>query len=110
MSVILGDTLTKDLTTHNPTTGQVQDADVIPTCQVFGGDVDIPILTPIVVKRVGQIGDYRVSFVVSAANGFAIGGSYDIIVSVTVAGITAKARIASFSVERETVISGPIRL
>lgn len=95
----LDQTITKDFTCHNPTNGQVQDADIIPTCEIFENTTDVPILTPVVTKRAILIGDYRVTFVTSAANGFELGKSYNIIVTATVAGITAKSRIASFEIE-----------
>jgi hypothetical protein len=95
----LGDRITFDFTTHNPITGQITDADVIPTCEVFEDDTDIPILTPTVVKRVAKTGNYRLTFLSSAANGFELGKSYNVIVSATVAGTTAKARVGSFAIE-----------
>jgi hypothetical protein len=98
----IGDLITLDFTTHNPNTAQVQDADFIPTCQVFEDAADIPILTPLVVKRSGLTGDYRTTFTASAANGFEVDKSYNVIVEVTVIGITAKARIASFALEPVT--------
>lgn len=95
----LGDSITLDFTTHNPFTAQVQNADVLPTSQVFENDTDVPILTPLVVQRAGQIGTYRLTFVASAANGFEIDRAYNVDVEATVAGRTARARIASFNLE-----------
>ena len=95
----LGDSITLDFTTHNPITGQVQDADALPASEVFEDATDTPILTPTVTKRVGLTGDYRMTFVASAANGFEVDKSYNVIVTATAAGITAKARIASFNLE-----------
>ena len=95
----IGDSITLDFTTHNPVTGQVQDADVLPTSQVFEDATDIPILTPVVTKRGVLLGDYRLTFVASAANGFEVDKSYNVVVAATVAGVTAKARIASFKIE-----------
>ena len=57
---------------------------------------DIPLLTPVVVKRVGQTGDYRITFVASAANGFVVGNSYNVIADATVGGVTSKAVNDSF--------------
>lgn len=95
----LGDTITYDFTTGNPLTGQVQDADALPTAQVFEDDNDVPVLAPVVVSRVGLVGNYRLTFDATAANGFEVGGSYNVIAQAVVAGITAKARIASFRIE-----------
>lgn len=96
----IGDSVTLDFTTHNPITGQVQDADVLPTSEVFEDATDTPILTPTVTKRAGLTGDYRVTFVTSAANGFEVDKSYNVIAAATVVGITAKARIASFNLNQ----------
>jgi len=94
----IDEAVTLDFTSHNPLTGQVSDADFLPTCEIFEDATDVPILTPVSTKRVGATGDYRVSFVTSPANGFEIGKSYNVIVTVTVVGVTAKARIDSFQV------------
>ena len=100
MSYKLDESITLDFTTSNPITGQVQDADIIPTAQVFENTIDVPILTPAVVKRATLTGDYRLTFLTSAANGFEVDKSYNVIVEATVAGVTAKARIASFNLEK----------
>ena len=96
MSLKLGDTIVIDFTTHNPATGAVSDADSTPTCQVFKDATDTPILTPTVVKRTGQTGNYRVSIAVTAGNNFAVGSSFNVIVAATVNTFQAKARIAMF--------------
>ena len=95
----LNDNITLDFTTHNPTTGDVSDADSLPICEVFEEASDTPILTPTVVKRSGKTGDYRVTFVADNANGFEENKAYNVIATVVVGGKTAKARIASFSLE-----------
>lgn len=95
----LGESITLDFTLHNPTFGWVQDADVLPTSQVFEDDIDVAILTPLVTKRAALTGDYRLTFIASAANGFEVDKSYNVIVTATVAGITAKARVSSFNLE-----------
>lgn len=99
MAYRLDKTITRDFTLHNPATGQVQDADVLPTCQVFEDITDIPIITPAVVKRVGEIGNYKTTFTLSTVNGFKENKSYNVIVEATVAGKTAKSRIASFDID-----------
>ena len=92
----MGKTVTFDFTTHNPTTGNVSDADSLPTCEVFENVNDTAILTPTVSKRVSKTGNYNVSFAVTEANGFEIGNTYNIIVTAIVDGVTAKARIDAF--------------
>ncbi len=97
--IVIEDTITLDFTTHNSATGQAQDADVIPTSEVFEDITGILILTPTVTKRVGMTGGYRVAFIAGVANGFEVDKSYNIIVTATVAGVTAKAQVASFKLE-----------
>jgi hypothetical protein len=92
----LGDTITFDFTTHNPSTGMVQNADVLPTCEVFEDAVDDAILTPVVTNRVGKTGDYRVSIEATVGNGFEVGKTYNVVVLATVNSISAKSRIGVF--------------
>jgi len=103
MDVILGQQVAVDFTTHNPLTGQVSDADALPTCEVFENTTDIPILTPTPTKRVGKTGNYRVTFEATAANGFEIGKSYNVIVQATVSGVTAKSRVGVFIISAGVV-------
>jgi len=105
MNVILGRIVTLDFTTHDPLSGQVSDADVLPTCEVFEDNTDIPILTPLVTKRTAKTGNYRVTFTASTANGFEIGKSYNVISEATVNSITAKARIAAFIITSGVAVS-----
>ena len=97
MQVILGETVVFDFTTGDPASGQVKDADLIPTCEIFEKYDDIPILTPTVEKRLGKIGNYKIKFDATAALGFDISNVYNIIVTATVNGITAKSRVAQFN-------------
>ena len=106
----IGKSITLDFTVHNPLTGQVQDADVLPTSQVFEDITDIAILTPMVIKRVGATGDYRATFIASIANGFEVDKSYNVIAEATVAGITAKARIASFNLESSVLVPAQFKV
>jgi len=99
----LGDTIILDFTTHNPSTGAVSDADSTPTCEVFEDENDTAILTPTVTKRTGKIGNYRITIVASAGNGFEVGKSYNVIVQAAVNGITAKARISAFTLDEKRI-------
>lgn len=99
----LGDIITLDFTTHNPFTGAVQDTDSLPTCEVFEDENDSEILIPIVTKRVGKIGNYRVSIEATIGNGFEIGKSYNTIISATVNNISAKSRIESFVLDSKRI-------
>ncbi len=108
MKVKLGETKIVDFTTHNPITGQVSDADALPTVDVFEDDTDVAILAATVTKRVGHTGNYRASFAATTANGFEVGKSYNVIAEATVNAISAKARIGTFSLATATSDSGAI--
>ena len=99
----LGDIIVLDFTTHNPFTGAVQDTDSLPTCEVFEDDNDSAILTPTVTKRVGKIGNYRISIEATTGNGFEIGKSYNVIISAIVNEILAKSRIESFVLDSKRI-------
>jgi len=90
--------VTLDFTTHHPVTGNVSDADVLPTCDIFEDTTDAAMVSPVVVKRAGHTGDYRVNFTTDALSGFEINKSYNVIVTATVGGITAKSRISAFTI------------
>jgi hypothetical protein len=97
----IGDTITLDFTTNNPNTGVVQDADLLPTCEVFEGEIDVSILTPLVTKRAGELGNYRVS--IDTSSKFEVGKSYNVIAEATVAGVTTKSRIGFFVLELDVI-------
>jgi hypothetical protein len=101
----LGNIITLDFTTSNPLTGSVQDADIPPTCEIFENDTDIAILSPVITKRTGKIGDYRVLIEATTGNGFEIDQSYNVIVSVTVNSVSAKSRIGSFTLDSEQAVN-----
>ncbi len=103
MNVALDQTVTFDFLLHNPFTGAVSDADALPACAVFEDTTDVPILAPVPAKRAALVGDYRVSFVTSLANGFEEGKSYNVVASATVAGVPAKARVGAFIVQSGSV-------
>lgn len=96
--MLLGSTVYKDFVCHT-SAGAVSDADSIPTVEIFEDDTDTAILTPTAVKRTSKTGDYRVPLVITAANGFEIGKSYNVVVTATVGGVTSKAVIMSFTVD-----------
>ena len=110
MEVVIGQTVTLDFTLSDPTTGNVSDADFLPTCQIFEDTTDVPLLTPVVVKRVGQIGDYRITFMASSSVGFTAGKSYNLVVEATVGGITAKAKLDSFILASQVSVGAVLPL
>jgi len=95
----LGDTLYVDVITRSPSAGVAVDADSTPTCEVFEDANDTAILSPTVVKRASKTGDYRVPLVLTTANGFEVGKSYNVIVSATVASLADKAKIATLYIQ-----------
>jgi hypothetical protein len=95
----LGDTITKDFVTLNPSTGAAVDADSTPTAAVYEDDTDTGLSGVTVTKRTGLTGDYRVAIAATAGNGFEVGKSYNVIVSATVDGVAAKACVFSFTLD-----------
>lgn len=105
--MLLGRTVYKDFVCHT-TAGVVSDADSTPTVEIFENDTDTAILTPTAVKRTSKTGNYRVPIVITAANGFEIGKSYNVVVSATVGGTSSKAVIMSFVIENIGMITGSV--
>lgn len=99
----LGDTITKDFCTLNPTTGAAVDADSTPTAAIYEDDTDTGLSGVTVTKRTGLTGDYRVAIAATTGNGFEIGKSYNLVVSATVDGVAAKACILSFTLDGKRV-------
>lgn len=103
----LGETIVLDLPpTHDPATGSVSDADGTPVCKVFEDAIDSAILTPSVVKRTGETGDYRVSIACTEGNGFEAGKSYNVVASATVGGVSAKVKLATFQIREDASPAG----
>jgi hypothetical protein len=98
MTKTLGDSIFIDFITSNPNTGSVQDADALPTCEVFEDAYDTAIVSPTVVKRTNKTGNYRINIQITDGNGFEMNKSYNVIVSATVNGIASKGVVGSFDV------------
>jgi len=95
----LADTIILDFTVHLPTTGAVSDADALPTVEIWEDETDTTLAGGTVTKRVGKTGNYRVAVVATAANGFEVGKSYNVVVTVVAGGVTAKAVVGSFFID-----------
>lgn len=91
----LGQTITLDFATSSPTTGDASSASAT-TIRVFEDANDTAILTPTATERTSQTGNYRVQVDCTTANGFEVGKSYNVVASVTVSGVSAKAVLATF--------------
>jgi hypothetical protein len=109
--IVLGMTVTFNFTTVNPATGNMQNADSLPTVAVYEDEDDVAILEPIPVNR--ATGEYRVAIPVTVGNGFEVGKTYNAVVAATVAGTSGKMVLAMFLVNApvvETVIEGTLTL
>lgn len=95
----LADTIILDFTVHLPTTGAISDADALPTVEIWEDETDTTLAGGTVTKRVGKTGNYRVAVIATAANGFEVGKSYNVVVTVVAGGVTAKAVIGSFFID-----------
>lgn len=91
MRVPIDEVVTFDIVTHNPFTGDVSDADSVPTFAVYEDTTDTDVgVGGNMTKRTSLTGNYRGSFTASAANGFEAGKWYSVIVSATVVSTSAK--------------------
>lgn len=83
---ILSDNLTFSITTHDPDTGVLTDADSNPTYRIYEDETATPILTGTMAKLddANTTGFYTELIAVTAANGFEVGKSYTIYVEATV--------------------------
>lgn len=93
-----GTYLTLDFITSDPATGGLMDADSAPTAEVFEDSSATPtIATPTVAQRGALTGHYYVLLLLSTAQGFSPTGTYNVVVTATVNGITSKAVLASLT-------------
>jgi hypothetical protein len=97
----LADTITLDFTVHLPTTGAVSDADALPTVEIWEDETDTTLAGGTVTKRVAKTGNYRVAIIATTANGFEVGKSYNVVVTVIAGTVTAKAVIGSFFIDEK---------
>lgn len=99
----IGDIITLDFITFNPTTGAISNADDTITCEIFENDSDTPILTPSVIQRTDRTGNYRITFEASILNGFSSNNDYNIIASGSVNSIAQKQIIGNFKLESNNI-------
>ena len=97
MNIPLGQVVTFDVITSNPSTGAVSDADSTPTFAVYEETTDTDIgVGGNLTKRTSLTGNYRGQFTASGANGFEAGKFYNVIASATVNSVAGKARALWF--------------
>jgi hypothetical protein len=88
--VKLGNNLTFTVTTHDPDTGVLTDADGFPTYRVYEDETAAAILTGDMAKLddVNTVGFYSEKIACTVGNGFEVGKSYTIYVEAIVDGDT----------------------
>jgi len=86
----IGENLTFSITTHDPDTGVLTDADAAPAYRIYENETAVPILTGTMdlLDAVNTTGFYAETIAVSLANGFEDGKSYTIYITATVDGDT----------------------
>jgi hypothetical protein len=86
--VTIGDNLTFTITTHDPGTAVLTDADFDPPYRVYEDETVVPILTGTMtlLDAVNTTGFYSELIACTAANGFENGRSYNIYIEATVGG------------------------
>lgn len=84
--VILGNNLTFSITTHDPDTGVLTDADAVPDYRVYEDETAAAILTGSMAKLddANTTGFYTEQIACTTANGFEVGKSYTIYIEATV--------------------------
>ena len=86
--VEIGDNLVFSITTHDPDTAVVTDADSAPSYRVYENETDTPILTGnmSVLDDASTTGFYSETIACTAANGFENGKTYTVYIQATVDG------------------------
>jgi len=85
-SVVLGRNLTFTVTTHDPDTGVLTDADAAPTYRVYEDETAVAILTGnmAILDNANTTGFYSEQIACTTANGFELNRSYNIYIEATV--------------------------
>lgn len=85
-SVVLGRNLTFTVTTHDPDTGVLTDADAVPTYRVYEDETAVAILTGnmAILDNANTTGFYSEQIACTSANGFELNKSYNIYIEATV--------------------------
>lgn len=104
-SCVLGDNLVFSVTTHEPTTGVLTDADAAPAYRVYEDETETAVLSGTMAKLDdgNTTGFYSEQLAVTAANGFEAGKTYTIYVTAAVGGDTGG---ISFAFKAEHLVAG----
>ena len=102
--VEIGDNLVFSITTHDPDTGVLTDADAVPSYRVYEDETGTAILTGNMAKLddANTTGFYTETITCSAANGFENGKTYSVYIEATVDGDTGG---ICYGFKAETAIS-----
>jgi len=89
-TVTIGNNLTFTITTHDPDTGELTDADVAPVYRVYEDETATAILTGTMatLDTANTTGFYSERIACTAANGFETGKTYTVYIAATVDGDT----------------------
>jgi hypothetical protein len=99
---VIGDNLTFSVTTHDPDTGVLTDADAVPAYRIYEDETAVPLLTGNMAKLddANTTGFYSEQIAFTVANGFENGKSYTVYIVATVDGDTGG---ISYGVQAVTV-------
>jgi len=88
--VVIGNNLTFSITTHDPDTGELTDADAAPAYRVYEDETGTAILTGnmAILDDANTTGFYSEQIACTTANGFEAGKSYNVYITATVDGDT----------------------
>lgn len=109
---VIGEDLTFSVTTHDPNTGVLTDADAVPPYRIYEDETAVPILTGNMAKLddANTTGFYTEQIEFTAANGFEDGKSYTVYITAAVGGdtggISYGVQAVTVPVVTATVISG----
>jgi len=108
VSVDIGDNLVFSVTTHDPQTGVLTDADVDPVYRLYEDETAVPILTGNLSKLddVNTTGFYTEQVACTPVNGFEDGKTYTIYITATVGGDTGGICYAFKAVEIAAKVPG----
>jgi hypothetical protein len=114
-SVNIGENLVFSITTHDPETGILTDADSAPSYRIYEDETATPILTGSMAKLddAGTTGFYTELIACTTANGFEYGKTYSIYIQATVdgntGGISYGFKAGSVTQDAETIWANPTR-
>ena len=95
----LTETIYLDFITSD-TTGATADADELPTYEVFENATDTALTVSggTLAKRTDKTGNYRITLPVTAANGFEVDKTYNVVASAVIDELEVKAVVGTFQV------------